>query len=255
MPAPSLREIQQAFWSALAARPGVLEPPAAAATLLDLIPPSERLAPVDRLGIYTGMYFHRIVDALREDFPRVAAVLGDDGFVELVRAYLARHPSSHPSLRHAGDALPEFIAAEPPPGAPRCLADLGRLERTRVDVFDAPDAAVLRVEDLRAIPAADWPALRFTAAPAVSVLVTDWPVERVWEDPTARDVPAERTTLRVWREGFAVYHARMDAPEARAFARVREGRAFAAVCDVLDEPATAGALLLRWIEDGLLRRT
>jgi hypothetical protein len=254
MPAPSLRELQETFWRALAERPGASGSPALARPLLEVIPPSERLTPSDRLGIYAGMYFWRIVDALREDFPRVAAVLGDEGFADLARGYLARHPSSHPSLRHAGGALPDFIADQPPPGAPAFLADLARLERARVDAFDALDVAALRVDDLRAVPATDWPALRFAAVPAVAVLVSDWPVDRVWDDPAARDVPPERTTLRVWREGFAVYHARMDHAEARALARVLAGRSFAAVCDVLDQPETAGALLLRWIEDGLLRR-
>jgi hypothetical protein len=256
MPAPSLRELQESFWQALAHDPGAPEGPAPEPGLLAVVAPAARLAPADRVRIYADMYFWRILDALRADFPRLAAVLGEERFQALGRAYLARHPSRHPSLRHAGGALPAFLAAEGLPDLPY-LADLARLEWARVEVFDALDAHPVRVEDLRRLPADEWPALRFAPVPALAVLVADWPVDRVWDLAASGEVPAvsgpARTALRVWREGFAVYHVRMDAREEEALGRVLAGCTFATVCDGLDDPAEAGALLLRWLEDGILR--
>ena len=56
-----------------------------------------------------------------------------------------------------------------------------------------------------------------------------------------------------------MFHAAIDPVEEAAFAVVAAGRPFAEVCDAVAEhvepehaPAEAGALLARWIEDGLL---
>ena len=81
--------------------------------------------------------------------------------------------------------------------------------------------------------------------------MTAWPVHRLWADPTTALAPA-RSVLRVWREGFIVFHAAMDPVEEQAFDRLVAGEAFAAICEGFDDPAAAAALLLRWVEDGVI---
>src|SRR5207249_3109218 len=82
----------------------------------------------------------------------------------------------------------------------------------------------------------DWPGLRFTLVPACARLVTRWPVHRLWDDAAAPLAPA-RTALRVWREGFLVYHTAMDPAEEAALDRLVAGAPFAAVCEGFDDPA------------------
>lgn len=245
MPTPSLRELQGAFWRSIARDPG--DAPAPEPVLLEIVPPTPTLAPAERVQVYAGMYFWRLVEVLREDFPKLAATLRDDGFSALVREYLARHPSTEPSVRSLGRALPDFLAGREPGYA----ADLARLEWTRLEVFDAPDATSLVVADLRRVAPEDWPGLSFTLVPACARLVTDWPVHRLWSDGTVPAAPS-RTALRVWREDFRVYQTVMAPAEEAALARLLAGEPFAGVCEEFDDPAEAGALLLRWIEDGVI---
>jgi len=242
MSGPALRDVQRAFWHALAG-----EEPSAALTAV--VAPSPSLAPAERVGIYAGMYVARIVEALAEDFPKVAATLGPEAFADVVRAYVARHPSSAPSIRHLGAAFPAFVADR----EPGWLGDLARLEWTRLDVFDAPDATPVTRADLERMPAEAWPALRFALVPACARLVTGWPVHRLWSDGPPALAP-ERTALRVWRDGFLVYQSPMDAAEEAALERVAAGESFAAVCEAVDDPRDAAALLLRWLEDGIVAR-
>jgi len=227
VPTPSLRELQRAFWRSIASQPGAA-------------------AVAERVHVYAGMYLWRLVDALREDFPKLATVLGDDGFADLARGYIRAHPSTEPSIRHLGRALPDFLAGY----QPAYLADLARLEWTRLQVFDAPDATPLTAAELRRVAAAEWPDLRFTLVPACARLVTAWPVHRLWADAAAL-APA-RTALRIWREGFFVYQTAMDPAEEAALDRLVAGEPFAAVCEGFDAPAEAAALLLRWIEDEII---
>jgi hypothetical protein len=253
----SLRELQLRFSRAIAPA-GAGDP-----SLLGLVESRGGLGSAERLAIYADMYQARLVDVLREDYPRVLAIVGDDEFRAVACRYLAAHPSTHPSVRHVGHRVPEFLAGEP--SAPRFLADLARLEWARVEVFDAPDAEPLRPADLAAVPAQEWPDLRFRRVPASLIVESAWPVHRIWDaagapgdEPIA--VEPEASTLRVWREGFDVSHAAMGALEVRALRALDRGESFAGICAALEDALDAGAaqavggLLMRWLEDELLVR-
>src|SRR6266576_3535678 len=69
------------------------------------------LQPIQRVGIYHGMYMLRMIEALGVDYGALAHILGEEKFEELVRAYVLRFPSRSYTLNRLGDALPEFIAA------------------------------------------------------------------------------------------------------------------------------------------------
>jgi hypothetical protein len=248
---PSLRELQTRFWDSLAGKPD--------AELVATIDPSEHLEPAERLDVYRNMYFLRLLEVLREDYPQLAQLLGDDAFADLARAYLTAHPSRHPSVRHVGDALPEFLAASAPAELPACAADLARLEWARREVFDAPDATPLTAGDLAGLDPARVAELPLELVPACTTLIAAWPVHEVWKDPSAAPAP-KRTALRVWREGFKVFHATIDAAEEAALGRLGGGTTFATVCELFaqttslaDAAREAGALLARWLEDGILR--
>ena len=222
-----------------------------------------RLDAAGRVDVYARMYLARLVDVLFEDYPRVAVVVGPDAFAALARAYVAAHPSTHPSLRWFGRDVPEFIdAVADREDLPAYLADLARLEWTRRAVFDAPDATPLGLAALRAVPPDAWATLRLRLIPALEVLRAGWPVHRIWDADAAAPSDGWQPVdacLRVWRRDDAVYQAPMDEAERVALARVRAGDDFAGVCEALAAvvsvdraPETAAGLVLRWIEDGIV---
>jgi hypothetical protein len=250
--APALRDAQASFWRALHA--GEADP-----ALTALVLPTPTLVPAARIEIYQDMYFWRLYEVLREDFPKTHEALGDD-FEHLVRSYLARHPSSHPSVRHLGAHLAAFLETDALARSRPWLPDLARLERARVDAFDAPDAVPVRANDLCAVSPGAWAELRFTTIPAVEVIRSRWPVHEVWAAPQAPPSGPRATSVRVWRQEFTVFHAVMDEVEDAAFTALRAGEPFGAVCEAVGEhapdtaAADAGGLLARWLEDGLIAR-
>jgi hypothetical protein len=258
-----LRDLQTRFLRSLAAAPGPSAPQNFDPALLALVEGGGTLGPAGHLDVYAQMYWARLVDVLHDDFPRVAAILGADRFTALACAYLTRHPSTRPSVRWLGADFADFLAGHGPVEGLPFLADLARLEWTRLAVFDAADAVPLRLEALRAIPPSKWPRLTFHPVPALRVLRCAWPVHELWaaDDPkaAARTVRPAATVLRVWREAFTVYQAPVDTVEHVALRQLLAGAPFAAICDRLEAllpPAgaarEAAALLLRWIEDGML---
>src|SRR6185295_6948564 len=123
----------------------------ARASVEEMVVGDARLSAVDRLDVYAGMYFVRIHDVLAQELARTAAVLGAEAFHGLVTDYLAACPPSHPSLREAGARLPNFLAGHPLAAERPWLAELARLERARLEVFDGPDAAPVTMAALREV--------------------------------------------------------------------------------------------------------
>lgn len=254
----SLRDLQLRFSAALAPEPSAPPDPG----LLAVIKDGGALGAIERLAIYAGMYRARLVDVLREDFPRVVAVLGDEAFSALASRYIVHHPSTHPSVRHVGGRFVDFVRTEP--ALPPFLADLAQLEWARVEVFDAADADPLRLADLASVPPDDWAALRFRPIPACRVVECGWPVHELWAAAGAEtgeplQAGPAATIVRVWREEWSVSHVAMGQREARAFRLLQGGESFATLCAALEDdldPETAArevaSLLLRWIEDGVL---
>jgi hypothetical protein len=256
MPTPSLRELQGLFWHSIA---GPTRGLGFAPALLEVSEPSATLAPAARLRVYADAYFWRLRDVLAEDFPRVAAILGPERFEALAREYLRSHPSEHPSVRYLGRDLAAVIARHV--DLPPYLADLARLERARLDVFDALDCEPLRTDALRAVQAEDWPQLRFAPIPALAVLQADWPVHEAWGGADAASLASAPTFVRVWRaQDYRVYHTPMDARDAEALDRLMAGAPFEIVCTAFDDlpplegAQRAAALLARWLEDGIIAR-
>jgi hypothetical protein len=251
MPVPGLRDIQAGFWRSLHTG----EPDAG---LVSTVLPTASLEPGARIGIYQDMYVWRLVSVLREDYPKTHEALGGD-FDALARRYLAMHPSEHPSVRHLGRHLPAFLAGDELAGSRPWLGDLARLELARVNAFDAPDAVAMRATDLCAIEPQEWGDLRFDPIAALEILRCDWPAHEVWAAPERTDVAARPTRLRVWRQEFAVFHAAIDGLEVDALAVLTAGGTFAEICEAVAAHASpeaaaeqAGALLARWIDDGLM---
>jgi hypothetical protein len=121
----SLRELQLRFFAVLRADLAEASAPVDP-ILLEVVRGDGALRPAERLDIYAGMYRTRLLDVLREDFPRTLAVLGDDTFATLVRRYLAHCPSTNASVRHMGHRFADFLATDQT--TPAFLADLARLD-------------------------------------------------------------------------------------------------------------------------------
>jgi hypothetical protein len=189
-----LKRAQTFFWGLITApegvRPGFEEMlrrrEASPSDLDQLIEGDERLRAADRLDIYANMYFYRLLDCLREDYPRLFEACGPDRFHNLVTDDLLRHPSEHPSLRYLGSRLPAFIADHPLGRECPVLADLARLEWTRADLFDAADAAPLTREDLARLPQETAGSARFGLIPAFTLLRLAHDAPRLWTEMKER---------------------------------------------------------------------
>lgn len=218
----------------------------------------------ERLDVYARMYLSRLTDALAASYPAVAAVLGDD-FAAQAERFLALHPSRNPSLRWLGVRLPAFLEGPFFEGSP-WLGALARLERARLDVFDAPDDPVLALDELRTLPPEKLVRVPLRLVAACRCVAVDFAVEQAWSQAT-RGEPvaapaAEPRILLVWRQGVQVYHRRIEALEAELLDLVAGGTSAGLLFERIAErvPAdrvaeTSFAILGRWAGDEIVHAT
>jgi hypothetical protein len=118
----------------------------------------------ERLQIYASMYPLRMRDALRADFPALAALLGERLFGKLVDDYVLDHPSRCFTLARLGDRLPEFVSGWGSPRRRALLGDVATLEKAAAEVFAGDEPAPMDPSVLRELPVPDWAHVRLATA-------------------------------------------------------------------------------------------
>lgn len=211
-----------------------------------------------RIGIYADMLIWRQIDALRDDFPKLAMLLGDEAFHALAEEYLEAHPSQHASLSELGRRLPEFLAGWSGQGARADLADLAMLEWARAKVFEEANVDAAPPDFLRALSAEELPGLRLRFVPALRVIPLRHDLGGMWQALEAFALPPaplpRQESVAIWRKDFEVLHAPIDADEARAFALARSGEPLGIVCEAFAERSDAVEAAFRAISSWFAER-
>lgn len=265
-----LADLQERFWRLITAPepvaralPGLVARDPGAAPLAGWIAAGDEAAAATRLDVYANMYFFRLLDVLRQDYPALAKLVGDDPFHDLVTGYLLAHPSDNPSLRWVGRHLPDHLIGHALTARFPFAPALARLEWIRGEVFDVADAPIATLADVTAATPEAWSAMRLAMHPSLRVLDLDHEVLPLWlalergavERPEA---PPNPTRVAVWRRGFRVYHRTASAGEAACLRGAARGLSFAALCETLlphageDTPRQAVGFLRAWLEQEIV---
>jgi hypothetical protein len=109
-----------------------------------------------RLQVYFQAYRLRLIEVLQNDFEGLHTLLGDEGFSRMVQAYLAKHPSRHPSVRWFGQHLPVFLGSQPEYAEHPVLAEMARFEWAWGLAFDAADRSAPGVAAMTEIDPEAW---------------------------------------------------------------------------------------------------
>lgn len=226
---------------------------------------SERVPASVRLGIYANAYRQRLIEGLEANYPALAKLLGGDDFAALGAAYIEAFPSRFYSIRHYGDALPDFLSSRAEYAAMPLLAELARWEWAMTEVFDAADAVPIGAETLSAIPPQDWVSLRFVWHPSVELITLYWNAPQIWKalvadsERPAASVQDPPTVWLLWRHELQIRFRSLTADEAAGLEAMWAGRSFGELCTLLADhlgeeqaPARAAAYLREWVESGLI---
>ncbi len=217
---------------------------------------SPRLSPEDRLDIYANMYFYRIRDSLKEDFPALFQLMGENHWHNLITLYLAKYPPTHFSLRYAGNKLAPFIKKTPFFKKWPYVSDLAALEWDLLNVFDAIEEVPITRVDLQSVPAESWPALRFKLIQACQIKTFKWPVGIIWKDvikgKKSIKYKKTKTDLLIWRQNYQSYYRPIDSLEKKLLAGIKKNDSFETLCSKAKEASTMAGYLMTWVNEGLI---
>lgn len=141
--------------------------------------PEGRAAP-RRFNVYRNNVTVSLTEALRQAFPVIRQLLGEEFFAAMAREHLRAHPPTSPMLMHYGQDMPAFLAGFPPVAHLGYLADVARLELALRRSYHAADIQPLPPEALADLPPDRLMAARLKLAPSVLLLRSPWPIHAIW---------------------------------------------------------------------------
>jgi hypothetical protein len=218
------------------------------------------------LDVYRDGYALRLIEVLTNDFPGVLAMAGAGDFDQMARAYIAAHPSCHPSVRWFGRGLADFLATTPPYDKSPAAAEMARFEWALGEAFDSADVEPLGAESVIAVPPQAWETISFAPLPSLRRLSFAFDVPPSWQrrgevEPGALNVAALAEPLAwvIWRPERVSNFRSLEPDEAAMLDAMSAGLPFPALCEALlpyveeDQAAARAAGLLRsWVEEGMI---
>jgi hypothetical protein len=260
-----LKSTQKILWQLITAPDGVEKALKGKPLILPVVG-NGKLSAAQRLDIYANMYFYRILDAIKEDFPAIVKLVGDVEFHNLITRYLIKHPPTHFSLRNAGQHLSRFLEKYPLRAKFPYLSDLAKLEWSLVNSFDAKNAEILSTADCAKLKPHQWAHLRLKLVPSFQLEELNYPVDTLRENllKNKKHLPLKKSkaTYQIWRKEFKVYYCPITSHDKKLLAMLVKGSTFGKVCSFLatkknPEKAAmiAAAYLQRWMQDEILERT
>jgi hypothetical protein len=269
MTAPaSLSEVQALMGAAIVRTAPVGDDAGLAEATAQFVAQGVRLSPVQQLEIYREQFWLRHIGAMKEDFVSIHHLLGDDGFAELCRRYLAAHPPTSFTLRDLGDRFADFVERTEPWAGDALVLDCARLEWAFVEAFDAPDAPPLDPVTIAEAPEEAWSGAKVVLHPSVHRVAMAHPAhvfraEVRDEKEPERPAPAA-THVVVYRGPEKLMYIAIEPLAVALLDRLARGVPLATACeeaaaeagvaDAAELEAKVGAWFQAWASYGWVSR-
>jgi hypothetical protein len=134
----------------------------------------------ERFAVYRNNVDASLVDVLADRFPVVQALVGEDFFRAMARAYVRLERPRDASLFRYGGTFPAFVAGFEPARSLPYLPDVAALESAWHECWGAAEAEPIGLRGLAAMPAEQLVRATFGVHPAVRLLRSAWPVGSLW---------------------------------------------------------------------------
>lgn len=178
------------------------------------------------LRVYRNTVISGQIQALRDNYPVVAALLGEEMFTAAAVDYAQDCPQRSPLLANYGTRFPDWIAEQVWAANLPYLADVAKVERLHLEAGFAADGDALEPQRLSLV--GDWNRLRLRLHPAARF---DWlaaPGFSIWQAhqagvPNQIEIDWTAEGVLFSRPGWSVQAMPIDRPAHRLLAGIRFG--------------------------------
>lgn len=138
--------------------------------------------PQSRFAVYRNNVLSSLINALADNYPVVAQLVGEEFFRGMAVVYVQSAPPRSPVMSDYGDDFAGFIERFEPAACVPYLADVARLERLHVQAWHAADAEPMA--DERIVEALSSPTqtrhLKIGLHPSLRLLQSPFAVVTIW---------------------------------------------------------------------------
>ena len=176
----------------------------------------------DRFTVYRNNVMVGLIEGLRDAYPVVCRLVGDEFFRAMAGIFARAHPPCSPVMLEYGDGFAGFVAAFPPATPLPYLADVARLERAWVEAYHAAEAEPLA-------SAGPGGARHLRLHPATRLVRSAFPILAIWEsnqpdeEPQPLELADDGDNVLVTRPGAEVQAARIPDDAADLVERASAG--------------------------------
>lgn len=138
--------------------------------------------PGKRFDVYRNNVVTSLVDALADTFAVLQALVGEEFFRAMARAFVLSSPPTSPILARYGEGFANFVQNFAPAQSLAYLADMARLEMARVRAYHAADAEPISQHALAVAMAQTQrvPQLQVGLHPSLQLLRSRFAVVSLW---------------------------------------------------------------------------
>jgi len=137
-------------------------------------------APARRFAVYRNNVMAGLVTALRNRFPVVEKIVGEEFFVAMARVFVREQPPRSPLLATYGDGFPAFVAAFEPARELPYLADVAWLEAARTRAYHAADATPLGADRFATLDSELAGDIRIDLQASAEIVRSAHPIVTIW---------------------------------------------------------------------------
>ena len=142
-----------------------------------------------RYNVYRNNVAVSLTEAVRDGFPVITKLLGQQNMDGLAGLYLRAHPPTSPLMMFYGEDFPDFIAQMPQLAHLGYLPDVARLELALRRSYHAADVPPMDAAELGALAPDALMATRLKLVPAAQLIRSAWPIHGIWRFNTEDGAP------------------------------------------------------------------
>ncbi len=195
--------------------------------------------PEVRFAVYRNNVMVSLIDALADTFPVVQELVGEPFFRAMAKVFAQANPPRSRIMAYYGDCFADFVDTFPPARSLPYLADVARLEMSRVHACHAADVPSIDTDALQAALADSQQllSLRLVLHPSVHVIESPFAVFSLWaahQEALCISLvdPALAQTALVVRNGLDVDTLELTAGEGRFVRTLQKGHTLVEAADV-----------------------
>ncbi|MEO9167818.1 MAG: DNA-binding domain-containing protein [Aestuariivirga sp.] len=134
-----------------------------------------------RFSVYRNNVVVGLIDALKQSFPAVTRIVGEEFMRAMARIYVAHEPPSSPILLYYGEGFADFIEGFEPAVTVPYLADVARMERAWHESYHARESVALDPASLAGVAPEDFERIVFTLRPSLRLVPSNYPSLSIWQ--------------------------------------------------------------------------